>query len=69
MSSYTDIGKFFVYYYASLSELYKTQISPINKNIKDLDKFWLYMERIFRNHDIKSFNKKVVSYINKTLTK
>jgi hypothetical protein len=67
ISAYTDISKFYYYYYAALSELYKTHSSHSNKNNKEGDKFWLIMERIFRNHNIKSFNKKVVAYINKAL--
>jgi hypothetical protein len=60
------VSKFYSNYYASLSDLYKKHSSHTNKSLKEGDRFWLSMERIFRNHNIKSFNKKVVVYINKS---
>lgn len=63
-----DYHRVVSHYYIVLSELYKTCGSLDNKSKHENDKFWLNMERIFRNHNIKSFNHKVVRYINKNKT-
>ena len=63
-----DVCKFLSLYYAWLAELYHANASQINRNRKDLDTFWFRMEKIFRNHHIKSFSGKVVTYINKNVT-
>jgi NLI interacting factor-like phosphatase len=62
-----DYYRILAHYYALLSECCKTCSSSTNQTKHDNDNFWLILERIFRNHNIKSFNKKVVSYINKNI--
>jgi NLI interacting factor-like phosphatase len=63
----SDPAKFWCLYYANLSEIYKKSLTSEVKNKKDSDKFWLYMERVFRNHTVTSFNSKVVEHIKKNI--
>ena len=63
----TEAWKVKSQYYNTLSQLYKSASQSGNKNKKDADMFWLIMERIFRNYSFKSFNSKVVTYINTKL--
>ena len=63
----TDYQRLLSHYYNNVSDIFKQGASQANKNRKDIDNFWLTVERIFRNHNIKSFNTKVVSYINKNV--
>lgn len=65
MKEVVDPFKLLCYYYASLAEYYKMSSSIANKTKKESDRFWLVMERVFTHHHVKSFNKKVVAYINK----
>lgn len=67
LNATTDFLRFMSLYYAFLSEHYKNTSSQSNKNRKDLDTFWLMVEKIFRNHNIHSFSVKVVTYMNKNV--
>jgi hypothetical protein len=67
ISTSIDVAKLYSIYYNSLAELYKASASSTNRTKKDTDTFWLHLERVFRNHEIKSLNKKVVSYMNKSI--
>ncbi len=53
-------------YHNNLSFLYQ---KTSTKNIIEEDKFWYIIERIFRNHRIQSLNKKVISYLQKSVIK
>ena len=62
-----DVPRFLAMYHAWLAELYRQSCSNGNKARRDADHFWLVIERIFRNHNIRSFSVKVVTYINKNV--
>lgn len=64
----TDIFKLYACYYTFLAEAYKQSSSSIQRAQREKDVFWLLMERIFRNHNVRSFNQKVVNYINKNVS-
>ena len=68
LTSSSDHGKFMSIYYYWLAEVFRNSCSQSNKNKKDLDTFWLMIEKVFRNHTIKNFNPKVVTYINKNVS-
>ena len=64
-----DVLKMRQDYYNVLSLLYKNGGLSVNRVKLETDKFWLIMERLFTNYKFKSFNRKVVSYINTNVTK
>jgi hypothetical protein len=64
-----DPHKFLIAYYTKLADIYKSTGALHIKNMKEADKFWLTIEKILRNHTLKSFNSKVVAYINKNVQK
>jgi hypothetical protein len=57
----TDLKKVLAIYYTNIGQVFR------QTKIDETDRFWYYLEKIFRSHRIHSLNKKVVVYLQKSL--